>query len=191
MMQSQSVCPSCGGSGRIIKTPCKNCRGKGLVKLTKKLTVTVPAGIDNGQRIALRSEGSTGRNGGINGDLIIEISVRPHPYFERRGNNIYCEEPISFVDATLGAEIDIPTLEGTIKYNLPEGTQSGTSFTLKGKGVQNINTKRRGDLIVTVTVEVPKNLSQEQKDLLRKFASGCNASNNSKIESFFKKIFKK
>ena len=191
IMQSTRACPACGGTGKIIKTPCKNCKGKGKIKITKKISVTVPAGIDNGQRIALRGEGNTGINGGVNGDLLIEVMVRPHAYFERQGNNIYCEEPITFADAALGAEIDVPTLEGTMKYTIPEGTQSGTSFTIKGKGVPNINTKRRGDLIVTVNVEVPKNLSGEQKDILRKFASSCGAANNSKRESFFKKIFNK
>lgn len=191
VIQSTRPCSACGGTGKVIKTPCKNCRGKGLIKITKKIGVTIPAGIDNGQRIALRGEGDAGRNGGSPGDLIIEVAVRPHAFFERRGNNIYCEEPITFADATLGAEIDIPTLDGTTKYTIPEGTQSGTSFTLKGKGIPDINTKRRGDLIITVNVEVPKNLTGEQKDILRKFAQSCGAANNSKRESFFKKIFKR
>ena len=191
-VQTNSTCPTCNGSGKIIKNPCKNCKGKGLIRITKKMAVTIPAGIDDGQRIALRSEGHTGRNGGMNGDLIIEVSVRPHAYFERQGSNIYFEEPVTFTDAALGATIDIPTLDGTTeKYDLPEGTQNGTRITLRGKGVTNLNTKRKGDLIVTINVEVPKNLSSEQKELLKKFAESCNAKNNSKKDSFFKKIFKK
>ena len=191
-VQTNSTCPTCNGSGKIIKNPCKNCKGKGLIRITKKMAVTIPAGIDDGQRIALRSEGHAGRNGGMNGDLIIEVSVRPHAYFERQGSNIYFEEPVTFTDAALGATIDIPTLDGTTeKYDLPEGTQNGTRITLRGKGVTNLNTKRKGDLIVTINVEVPKNLSAEQKELLKKFADSCNAKNNSKKDSFFKKIFKK
>ncbi len=191
-VQTNTTCPTCNGSGKIIKSPCKNCKGKGLIRITKKMAVTIPAGIDDGQRIALRSEGHAGRNGGMNGDLIIEVSVRPHAYFERQGSNIYFEEPVTFTDAALGAEIDIPTLDGTTeKYNLPEGTQNGTRITLRGKGVTNLNTKRKGDLIVTINVEVPKNLSSEQKDLLKKFAESCSSKNNTKKDSFFKKIFKK
>ena len=159
-MQTQRACSACRGTGKIIKTPCKNCNGKAYVKVNKKLEVAIPAGIDSQQRIVLRSQGSAGRNGGSAGDLVIEVRVKEDKIFTRRGNNVYCDIPISFTEAALGAEIDIPTLEGkTEKYNVPEGTQTGTSFTLRGKGIPDINTKRKGDVVITVVVETPKNLN--------------------------------
>ena len=192
IFQSSRPCSACSGSGKIIKDPCKNCRGKGYVKLTKKLSVSIPAGIDNDQRIALRGEGNAGRNGGTAGDLIIEVSVRPHHIFERDGADVYCDIPITFVQATLGAEIDIPTLDGTEKYTIAEGTQSGTTFTLRGKGIPYVNSPRtRGNLYLTVNVEVPKNLSAKQKEILRSFAAESKESNNEKSTSFFKKLFNK
>ena len=191
MMQSTKACPDCGGSGKIIKTPCENCRGKGYVKINKKLEVTIPAGIDSEQRIILRGQGSAGRNGGSAGDLIIEVRVKEHEFFTRERNNVYCEIPISFTEAALGAEIDIPVLGGkTEKYKIPEGTQTGTRFTLKGQGISDVNSKRRGDLIITVTVETPKNLTQEQKKLLNEFAKTLGKNNTGKREGFFKKLFK-
>ncbi len=191
-MQSQRACSACRGTGKIIKTPCKNCNGKGFVRVNKKLAVDIPAGIDNGQRIILRGQGSAGRNGGSRGDLIIEVRVKKHDFFIRKGNNIYCDIPISFTEAALGAEIDIPVLGGkTDKLKIPEGTQTGASFTVKGKGIADINTKRKGDLIITVTVETPKNLTQEQKNLLSEFAKTLKDSNTGKKESFFKKLFNK
>ena len=190
-MQTQRACQNCRGTGKIIKTPCKNCNGKGFIKINKKLDVSIPAGIDNGQRIVLRGQGSAGRNGGSDGDLIIDVRVRPDTVFDREGNNIFCEVPISFAEATLGAEIDVPVLGGkTEKFTIPEGTQTGTSFTLRGKGISDVNTKRRGDLILTVVVETPKNLTSEQKKLLSAFASSLGESNTGKKEGFFKKIFK-
>ena len=189
-MQTQRACQNCRGTGKIIKTPCKNCNGKGFIKINKKLEVTIPAGIDSMQRIILRGQGSAGRNGGSAGDLIIEVRVKEHKIFTRSGNNIYCEIPISFSEAALGAEIDIPTLgEKTEKYTIPEGTQTGTTFTLKGKGIPDVNTKRKGDLIITVTVETPKNLTSEQKKLLEKFSETLGESNTGKRQSFFKKLF--
>ena len=190
-MQTQRSCTACRGTGKIIKTPCKNCNGKGYIKIKKKLEVTIPAGIDSMQRIILRGQGSAGRNGGVNGDLIIEVTVEHHKFFERDGNNIYCEIPISFTDAALGAEIDIPLLGGkTEKYTIAEGTQTNTSFTLKGKGIPDVNTKRKGDLIITVIVETPKNLTSEQKKLLGEFAKSLNDKNTGKKQSFFKNLFK-
>ena len=190
IMQTQESCSNCRGTGRVIKNACKNCSGKGFVRLTKKLNVTIPEGIDNGQRIALRGQGSAGRNGGANGDLIIEVAVRPHPVFEREGNNLYCEIPISITEATLGAEIDVPTLSGqTTKYTIPEGTQPGTTFTLRGEGVTDVNNGKRGNLIFTVTVEIPKGLTEEQKDLLRKFAEATgDQEEGTKRSSFRKKL---
>ncbi len=191
-MQTQRACSACRGTGKIIKTPCKNCNGKGYIKVNKKLEVTIPAGIDNMQRIVLRGQGSAGRNGGPAGDLIIEVRVKEHKLFTRERNNVYCEIPISFSEAALGAEIDIPTLgDKTEKYQIPEGTQTGTSFTLKGKGISDINTKRKGDLIITVLVETPKNLTAEQKKLLTEFSKTLGESNTGKKDSFFKKLFNK
>ena len=190
VMQSSRPCDVCRGTGKIIETPCKKCRGNGFERVSKKLEVSIPAGIDNGQRIVLRGNGSDGENGGPAGDLIIAVSVRKHDIFERDGSDIYCEVPITFAEATLGAEIDIPTLEGKMKYTIPEGTQSGTVFTLRQKGIQNVNYKTRGNLYVTVIVEVPKNLTADQKSLLSKFADSCGERNYAKREKFFKKLFK-
>ena len=191
-MQTQRACSSCGGKGKIIKNPCKNCNGKGRIKINKKLEVNIPQGIDDGQNIILRGQGSAGLNGGPNGDLIIEVRVREDKIFERDGNNIYCNVPISFAEATLGADVDVPTLGGgTEKFNVPEGTQSGTAFTLRGKGIPDINTKRKGDLIVTVEVETPKNLNAKQKELLIAFSDSLGDNNGTKKQSFFKKLFNK
>ena len=190
MMQSTRACPDCNGTGKIIKTPCDNCRGKGYVKINKKLEVTIPAGIDDGQRIALRNQGDAGRNGGASGDLVIQVSVRPHAVFERDGYDIYCEVPITFAEATLGAKIKIPTLEGQMDYDIPEGTQTGTVFTVKQKGISAVNSRSKGNLYVKVVVETPKSLTEEQKKLLRQFADSCGEKNFAKKSSFFSK-FKK
>ena len=189
--QSTVTCNNCGGSGKVIKNPCSNCRGTGYIKVTKRLDVNIPAGIDDGGRVALRGQGNDGRNGGPAGDLIIIVSVKQSPTFERDGYNIYCDVPVSVTDATLGAEIEVPTLEGKEKFDIPEGTQPETSFTLRGKGVPYIgNANRRGDLIFTVKIEIPQKLNSKQKELLRQFADSCGDSNYSKKSGFFKK-FKK
>ena len=190
-MQTQRTCQRCAGRGKIIKSPCKNCNGKGRIRINKKLEVNIPSGIDDRQNIILRNQGSAGLNGGPNGDLIIEVRVKEDKIFEREGNNIYCEVPISFTEATLGAEIDIPVLGGGVeKFKIPEGTQSGSDFTLKNKGIPDINTKRRGDLIFKVSVETPKNLNSKQKELLRAFAESIGETPNSKKNRPFKKFFK-
>ena len=184
--QSTTTCDACRGTGKIIKNPCSNCRGTGYVRISKKLSVNIPAGIDDGERIALRGQGSEGRNGGPAGDLIITVSVRRHNIFERNGNNIYCEIPITVAEATLGAEIEVPTLEGDVKYTIPEGTQPGTAFTIKQKGIPYINnSNRRGDLVFTVNVEIPRGLNEKQKDHMRAFADSCGNSNYSKKSGFF------
>ncbi len=189
--QSTTTCDNCRGTGKVIKDPCSNCRGTGYIRVTKKLEVSIPAGIDNGGRVALRGQGSDGRNGGSAGDLIIVVNVRPSDIFERDGNQLYCEVPVSVTDATLGAEIDVPTMEGPVKFTIPEGTQPGTSFTIRGKGFPYIGKpERRGDLIFTVKVEIPTKLNNKQKDLLRSFAESCGEENYKKRESFFKR-FKK
>ena len=191
MMQTTHACEDCGGSGKKIKEPCTNCRGKGYVKLTKKLEVNIPAGIDDGQKVAIRTQGDAGRNGGPSGDLIIAVSVRPHPIFEREGYNIYCEVPITFAEAALGGKIDVPTLEGKEAFDIPEGTQHGDQFTLRGKGIPKVGSTNRGDLIFAVSVETPRGLSAAQKDLLRKFADSLGEKNNTKRSSFIKKLFNK
>ena len=191
IMQTQKTCDACHGTGKIIENKCPNCRGTGFVRVPKKLEVNIPAGIDDGQQLSLRYQGSDGMNGGNAGDLYIIISVRPHSVFERDGDDLYCEVPITYAEATLGAEIEIPTLEGSMKYTIPEGTQTGTVFTLRNKGVTRVNSKVRGSLYITVVVEVPKNLTSEQKNLLEKFAASCGESNYSKRTSFFKRIFNK
>ena len=190
MTQSTRACPECGGTGKIIKKPCQNCKGKGLVKVNKTLSVSIVAGIDDGQRVVLRGQGHEGKNGGYPGDLIIQVFVRPHPVFERDGYDLYCDYPISFAEATLGAKIKIPTLEGEVELEIPEGTQTGSVFTIKQKGVVSPNSKSKGNLYVKVVVETPKNLTSEQKKLLQQFAESCGEKNFTKKTGFFKK-FKK
>ncbi len=187
MMQTQRACDKCRGTGKFIKNPCQNCRGTGYIKITRKIEVSIPAGIDDGQRIALRGEGDVGRNGGPAGDLIITVGVKSHKLFERDGYDVYCEVPVTFTEATLGAKIKVPTLEGTVEYDMPEGTETGTMFTLRGKGIQNVNyPSRKGDLRFTVTIEVPKNLNSHQKKLLSEFAESCGESNYAKRRKFFR-----
>ena len=188
--QSTRTCSNCGGTGKIIKKPCSNCKGSGRQKVNHSLEVAVPAGIDDGERIAVRGKGNDGHNGGPAGDLIITVQVRPHPVFTREGYNIYCDVPISIVEATLGAQILIPTLEGNVPYTIPDGTQTGTEFVLKNKGIQILGTKNRGDLIFRVTVETPKNLNEKQKQLLRDFGALCGESNFTKKQKTFSKFFK-
>lgn len=190
--QSTTTCDACRGKGKIIKTPCPNCRGTGYVKVSKKLAVSIPAGIGDGERIALRGQGCDGRNGGPAGDLIITVNVKRHAIFERNGYNIYCEVPVTVAEATLGAEINVPTLEGNQKFSIPEGTQPGTQFTLRQKGIPFVNSNtRRGDLIFTVNVEIPKGLNEKQKESMRVFADSCGESNYARRSGFFKRIFDK
>ncbi|MBQ4066976.1 MAG: molecular chaperone DnaJ [Clostridia bacterium] len=191
VMQTTRDCEKCHGVGKIIETPCKNCKGQGYVKATKKLTVTVPAGIDDGQGIALRGEGCDGRNGGSTGDLRITFNVRPHAFFERDGYDIYCDIPVNFVDLALGGDIEVPTIYGNEKLEIPDGTQTGTTFTLKGKGVQVVNSQRKGNMYVTVVAETPRSLSKKQKELLRSFKESFEGSNHPKWDKFKKKFFNK
>ncbi len=167
-MQSSAVCPQCNGRGKIIKNPCTTCRGKGKVRKNQKIKVKVPAGVDHGQSLRVRGEGCVGANGGPSGDLLVEISIRRHPIFRRQDTTVLCEVPISFTQAALGAEIQVPTLDGKMPYTIPEGTQTGTVFTLPGKGIPVVGgSRRRGDERFTVVVETPTRLTKEQKDLLR------------------------
>ncbi len=190
MMQSQKTCDSCKGRGKVIKSPCQNCRGTGNVKLSKKIEVSIPAGVDEGGRICLRGQGNAGINGGSYGDLYIVVSLRAHEIFERQGNDLFCEVPVSYSELVLGGEIEVPTLEGTEKYTIPEGTQTGTRFCMRGKGVVIYNTKNHGDLYFTVMLETPKNLSAEAKDALRRFSELCAGSNYVKKTKFSDKIAK-
>ena len=167
-MQSTAACPKCNGKGKIIKNPCNTCKGKGKVRRNKLIKVKVPAGVDEGQSVRVRGEGCVGANGGPSGDVLVEIYIKRHAIFSRRGMDVLCEVPISFAQAALGAQIQVPTLEGTVTYDLPEGTQTGTSFTLVGKGIPEVNNnRRRGNQRFTVVVETPTRLTKEQKELLR------------------------
>ncbi len=190
---TQTTCNRCRGTGKMVTNPCPNCNGKGFVKVNKRLEVNIPAGLDNGGRFVLRGQGSAGRNGGVAGDLEVVVRVKPHKIFTREGVNLYCEIPISFAEATLGAEIDVPLPGGESKrFTIPEGTQPGTSFTLRGEGVTHLgNNKRKGDLIFTVTVEIPKNLTSEQKAMLKTFAASFGDESESGSKGFFKKLFNK
>ncbi len=187
-MRQSAVCSRCGGTGRIINNPCNTCKGKGKVRKNKKISVKVPAGVDDGQTVRIRGEGHAGINGGGAGDLLVDINVRPHPIFERDGANVLCEMPISFTQAALGAEIEVPTLDGKVRYNVPEGTQTGTTFRLKGKGIPYVGYKTRGDQYVTVVVETPKGLDREQKELLRKFGESLGDEVEPKRKGFFEKL---
>ena len=187
---STSPCPKCGGKGQIIHQPCKDCHGTGSARKRKTIQASIPAGIDNGQTISIRGQGNAGKNGGPAGDLLITITIRPHELFRREGTSVLCEAPITFAQAVLGAELVIPTIDGKVKYDLPEGTQSGTTFRLKGKGIPSINGHGRGDQYVTVYIETPRNLNKEQKEALRKFAETMGDNNYEERKKFFKK-FKK
>ncbi len=187
MFQTQSPCPECRGTGKIIKTPCKKCAGKGKVRNSRTLKVKIPAGIDDGQSIQLRGQGGAGTNGGPAGDGIVTIGIRPHPLFTREGSDVLCEIPISFTQAALGVTLQVPTIDGKIEYQVPEGTQTGTVFRMRGKGIQNVNGRGRGDQFVRVNIEVPKNLSQKQKDLLREFEESSNA-NHTARQSWWDKV---
>ena len=174
VMQSSSSCPKCSGRGKIIRQPCEKCRGLGLVRHNKSITANIPAGIDDGQTISIRGQGNAGVNGGDAGDLFITVSVQRHQFFKREGTSVLLDMPITFVQAALGAEMEVDTLDGKVKYTIPEGTQTGTVFRLRGKGIHNLRGSGRGDQFVTVIVTVPKNLTSEQKDLLYQFAATTN-----------------
>jgi molecular chaperone DnaJ len=166
--QLQQTCPRCRGIGTIVKNPCDNCLGQGRVRRTKKLSVKVPAGVDSGDRIRLGGEGEAGRNGGPPGDLYVEIAVKEHAIFERDGEHLSCEVPVSFATATLGGAVEVPTLEGEVTLKIPAETQSGRVFRLRDKGVKPVRGGSRGDLFCRVVIETPVNLSAEQRELIRK-----------------------
>ena len=184
---SNGPCRKCGGTGRLIHQPCSDCRGSGAVRKRRTIKVNIPAGIDHGQTISLRGQGGTGKNGGPAGDLLITVMVQPHEIFRRDGVDVFCEAPITFTQAVLGAELEIPTIDGKVKYSIPEGTQTGTVFRLKGKGVPVLNGRGRGDQYVTVVIETPRSLNKEQKEALRRFSETLGENNYEKRKSFFKK----
>ncbi|MFB9886535.1 molecular chaperone DnaJ [Balneatrix alpica] len=191
----QQTCPACHGAGKVIADPCRDCHGRGRVEETKTLNVKIPAGVDSGDRIRLSGEGEAGLQGGPAGDLYVQVSVREHPIFERDGKNLYCEVPVSIVDAALGGELEVPTLDGRVKLKIPAETQTGKLFRLRGKGVVPVRGGAPGDLICRVAVETPVNLTARQKELLREFQASMDDEgerHSPKKKSFFdgvKKFF--
>jgi len=181
-------CDQCHGEGKIIKELCPQCKGRGSIRKSRKITIDIPAGVDTGSVMPLRGEGEPGLKGGPNGDLYIYMRVKPHKLFKRDGINIYTEMPIFFTQAALGDEIDVPTLEGIMKYSIPEGTQTGTTFRIKNKGIPSLKNKMKGDLYFTVKVSVPKKLSDHQKELLRHFAEISRDDTEEQGKSFFDRV---
>ncbi len=177
---STTSCPKCGGSGKIIHQPCSACRGAGKARRQREISVSIPAGIDDGQGVSLRGQGHCGSNGGPAGDLVINVHVRPHDFFQRDGSSVLCTIPVSIVQATLGCELEVPTLDGKVKYNLPEGTQSGTVFRLRNKGIPYVRGNGRGDQFVTIEVVIPKGLNSEQKKKLQEFGELMGDTNTGK-----------
>ena len=174
-MQTQRPCNNCHGTGKVIKEPCETCKGKGTIRKQAKIKIKIPSGIDDGQIIVLRGEGEPGERGGSNGDLQIVVRIKKHDIYTRKGDKVLCDIPITFTQATLGAELEIPMVDGTKeKYKIPEGTQTGTSFTIRNKGFKSVNGNYQGDFVFTVQVQVPKRLSKEQRDLLVELAKTMN-----------------
>lgn len=187
-MVNERPCGKCRGQGKIISTPCKECRGKGTIHSHKKLKIKVPAGVDNGSRMRVANEGEAGVRGGGYGDLYVYLHVRPHKYFERDGTTLLCEVPVNIVQATLGAEIKVPTLDGQVTLKIPEGTQPGKIFRVKGKGIPSLRGGQRGDQYVTIKVVIPTKLSEKQKDALRKFEDVAKDNINPEEKSFLNKV---
>lgn len=183
-----STCPHCRGMGQIIRNPCKECRGTGRTVKEVTLTVQVPGGVENGSRLRLQGEGEPGPRGGPPGDLYVVLSVEPHPFYEREGSDILCSIPISFPQAALGAEIEVPTLNGTEKVKIPRGTQSGKVLAIPGAGASSLRSRRRGDLLIKVHVQTPTDLTDEQEELLRKFAEATDTEVSPKGKGFFERL---
>lgn len=188
IMTSSRTCPKCNGKGTIITNPCSGCHGTGKESKTKKIKINIPGGIDDGQTLLVSGEGNAGSNGGPYGNLNVAITVRPDPLFKRRGFDILCDIPITYSQAVNGADVIVPTIDGKVKYSVPEGTQPGTTFRLKGKGVNKLRAHGRGDMLITTTIEVPRNLNETQKKLIKEFDSSLNEKNYHKRKSFFDKI---
>ena len=187
-MTNVQTCSRCRGTGKIITEPCQKCHGRGKVRVSKRRTVKVPAGIDNGQVLTIRGQGGLGERGGQPGDLLIVITVRPHKLFKRRDDDLYIEMPLTFTQAALGAELDVPTLTKPVKYRFPEGTQPGQVFRLRGEGVTHLRGGGKGDLYVTAVVEIPKKLTNQKKELLRQFDESASGSQYEKKKTFFAKL---
>ncbi|UOO83285.1 molecular chaperone DnaJ [Uruburuella testudinis] len=191
IFQMQQTCPTCHGSGKEIKDPCIKCRGEGRVKTSKTVEVNIPAGIDDGQRIRLSGEGEPGQHGAPAGDLYVIVHVKEHKTFERNGLDLHCELPISFTTAALGGEVEVPTLDGKVKLNIPKETQTGRRMRVKGKGIKSLRSSAIGDLYCHVVVETPINLTERQKELLEEFdkiATGLDRSQTPRQKSFFDKV---
>ena len=188
VMQTQTACPRCSGRGRIIENPCSACGGQGRVRKTEQMGINIPAGIDDGQVITIQGRGNAGVNGGPAGDLNVQVSVRPHALFERDGFNIWYELPITYAQAALGAEVEIPTLDGKIPFTIKEGTQPGDVLRVRGKGIPYLNGRGTGDLLLKIVVEVPKSLTKEQKKLLKEFDASTGEKHYQKRKSFFDKL---
>lgn len=188
--QVQQTCPDCRGAGHSISDPCPVCHGDGRVKETSRIKLRIPAGINEGSRLRSGGNGDAGLRGGPAGDLYVVIHIKEHPVFERLEEDLHCEIPVSFGKAALGGEVMVPTLEGKASVKIPPGTQSGTTFRLRGKGIQDLSTGRKGDLHVRVQVEVPTRLSAEQKEQIEKFSDSCDKANSPLHESFFQKAKK-
>lgn len=188
VVSTQQPCSRCQGKGRIIEKTCPKCSGRGSLNKSSTKEINIPAGINDGQTLSVRGQGNAGSNGGPSGDLLVMITVRPDPLFKRRDYDIYCDMPVSFRQAVCGDKLVVPTIDGNVEYNLPEGTQPGTTFRLRGKGVQKLNSRGRGDQYVTVTVEVPKNLSKAQLDKLQEFDDLLTDKQTQKRKSFGDRI---
>ena len=187
-MTTVRTCPACGGSGKVIKDKCSSCGGSGRVRMRRTLELDVPAGVDDNIVLSKRGQGEPGANGGPNGDLLIQITVKPHKLFRREGINLRLEVPISFTQAALGAEIDVPTLDGSVKYTIPEGTQTDTEFRIRGKGIQQLGSNNKGDLIFKVRVETPRRLTEKQRELLRQFDGDDNGKQYDQRKTFIDKV---
>ena len=187
-IQNIRTCSRCHGSGKIITEPCQKCHGRGKVRVSKRKTVKVPAGIADGQVLTIRGQGGLGERGGPAGDLMIVISVKKHKLFKREGDNLYIELPLTFTQAALGAELDVPTLKKPVKYTFPEGTQPGQVFCIKGEGTNHLRGNGRGDLYVTAVVEIPRKLTEKQKELLRQFDGTVSGNQYEKKKSFFDRV---
>lgn len=188
VISSQKPCTKCGGKGKIVSNPCSKCGGNGRVRVSKSLSVDIPAGIDDGQMLRVSGQGDAGVNGGPSGNLNVGVRVKNHPLFEREEYDIHCEIPITYAQAVMGDELVVPTIDGNVKYSIGEGTQTGTVFRLKGKGVKKLQRSERGDQYVKVYVEVPKNLDKKQKELLKEFEASLEDKNYEKKKNFFDKL---
>ncbi len=188
VMQSQEPCPRCGGKGKIVKTPCAACRGSGRTSSRRTLEVKIPAGINDDQSIALRGQGDAGTNGGPAGDVIVIVTVQPDAMFERDGYNVWVTVPITYSQAVMGADVVVPTVDGKVEYTVPEGTQSGTTFRLRGKGIQYLGGRGKGDQYVRVEVEIPKKLNRHQREALKAFEESLKDENYEKRKGFFKNL---